>query len=734
MVNKSLSIKVNFDDGNDSQWSSEILTVTQSAHVQIKTAPVFSVTPTLVDYTGGDVTVTSYYTIDGIQTPINPVSISASTFVEGTDYIFSESADTITRTLRFLENTSSETPNGEPNKSMFLYIVNPLDDKKEDKITIGPIQQKTKKQEIYVFNFSDGSLEKKYLSPFSYNEQEIEVGIISTKQDGDNIETLGVTCSYSNSDVISAQPEFNNSVLTFKLNENDNNKARECVITIKQDKASGQSITMPDLKLYISQFAKEEECVLPNFDYMIMSIGSDMLCGRDLDIMVYAKDMPSDYEYYKCVGFNASEYLKNVEFPSTEFKFSDFGDTENNTLQWAGDNIMVGAESVLLSPKKILTEKFILTQMKNNKKEFDVDVYGNFHGGLYTGISTIKIQAYKSDNDAVIVDSPYSDGDSLFQPDDSAKLVFEGVYNAKISSEGEGKEQIFKDSGGYTKIGTLRYTYSSGIWSFLQDDSVVLKPQESEKESYRNEISSKSYLENIHHKGMTKLYGEYIFGCLHEMDENKMYDFFTLGAAGYGYINSEYEQHTFDMFSFYYDQTKYQITKIAILPNKESPKESDWIDDFDIGSIEWMVSGDNNYDDNLWVYWEETNVSESISENVIERSTYHKALPISSLPTYEITGHLYDPDTKITSEFNIESGSTSNRKISWKDTANGDKSLSKYVLLKDINYNTKKSELLGIAKYDTTPPKAALEEFKDFKYYYNSTQKNIMFQWGLISV
>lgn len=722
LVNKSLSIKVNFDDGNDSQWSSEILTITQSAHVQIKTAPVFSVTPTLVDYTGGDVTVTSYYTIDGIQTPINPVSISASTFVEGTDYIFSESADTITRTLRILENTSSETPNGEANKSMLLYIVNPLDDNKEDTITIGPIQQKTKKQGVYVFNFSDGSLEKKYLSPFSYNEQEIEVGIISTKQNGDNIETLGVTCSYSNTDVISAQPEFNNSVLTFKINENSN-EARECVITIRQDKASGQSITMPDLKLHISQFAKEEEGVLPDFDYMIMTIGSDMLCGRDLDIMVYAKDMPSDYEYYKCIGFNASEYLKNVEFPSTEFKFSDFGDTENNTLQWAGDNIMIGTESVLLSPKKILTEKFILTQMKNNKKEFDVDVYGNFYGGLYTGISTIKIQTYKSDNDAVIVDSPYSDGDSLFQPDDSAKLVFEGVYNAKISSEGEGKEQIFKDSGGYTKIGTLRYTYSSGMWSFLQDDSVILKPQESEKESYRNEISSKSYLENIHHKGMTKLYGEYIFGCLHEMDENKMYDFFTLGAAGYGYINSEYEQHTFDMFSFYYDQTKYQITKIAILPNKESPKESDWIDDFDIGSIEWIVSGDNNYDDNLWVYWEETNVRESISENVIERSTYHKALPISSLPTYEITGHLYDPDTKITSEFNIESGSTSNRKISWKDTANGDKSLSKYVLLKDINYNTKKSELLGIAKYDTTPPKAALEEFKDFKYYYNSTQK-----------
>ena len=109
-------------------------------------------------------------------------------------------------------------------------------------------------------------------------------------------------------------------------------------------------------------------------------------------------------------------------------------------------------------------------------------------------------------------------------------------------------------------------------------------------------------------------------------------------------------------------------------------------------------------------------------------------MPIFALPTYEITGHLYDPDTKITSEFNIESGYTSNRKISWKDTANGDKSLSKYVLLKDINYNAKEFELLGIAKYDTTPPQAALEEFKDFKYYYNSTQKNIMFQWGLIPV
>ena len=733
LVNKSLLIKVNFDDGNDSQWSSETLTVTQSAHVQIKTAPVFNATPTLVDYTGGDVTVTSYYTIDGIQTPINPVSISASTFVEGTDYIFSESADTITRTLRILENTSSETPNGEANKSMILYIVNPLDDNKEDIITIGPIQQKTKKQGVYVFNFSDGSLEKKYLSPFSYNEQEIEVGIISTRQDGDNIETLGVTCSYSNSAVISAQPEFNNSVLTFKINENSN-EARECVITIRQDKTSGQSITMPDLKLYISQFAKEEEGVLPNFDYMIMTIGSDMLCGRDLDIMVYAKDMPSEYEYYKCVGFKASEYLKNVEFPSTEFEFSDFGDIKNNTLQWAGDNITIGAESVLLSPKKILTEEFILAQMKNNKKEFDVDVYGNFYFSLYTGISTIKIQAYKSDNDAVIVDNPYSDDASLFQPDDSAKLVFEGVYNAKISSEGEGKEQIFKDSGGYTKIGTLRYTYSSGIWSFLQDDSVVLKPKESEKESYRNEISSKSYLENIYHRGMTKLYGEYIFGCLHEKNENKMYDFFTVGAAGYGQINSEHKQHTFDMFSFYYDQTKYQITKIAILPNKESPKESDWIDNFDIGSTEWIVSGDNKNDDNLWIYWEEINVSKPISENMIERSTYHKGLSISSLPTYEITGHLYDPDTKITSEFNIESGYTSNRKISWKDTANGDKSLSKYVLLKDINYNAKEFELLGIAKYDTTPPKEALEEFKDFKYYYNSTQKNIMFQWGLVPV
>ena len=119
---------------------------------------------------------------------------------------------------------------------------------------------------------------------------------------------------------------------------------------------------------------------------------------------------------------------------------------------------------------------------------------------------------------------------------------------------------------------------------------------------------------------------------------------------------------------------------------------------------------------------------------MIERSTYHKALPIFALPTYEITGHLYDPDTKITSEFNIESGYTNNRKISWKDTANGDKSLSKYVLLKDINYNAKEFELLGIAKYDTTPPKEALEEFKDFKYYYNSTQKNIMFQWGLVPV
>lgn len=726
---RTLYVRVNFDDKNDSTWSSNPLTVTQSAHVPVKTHPVFSVSQLLVDYTGGDIMVTSYYSIDGVQMPINPVSVVDSTFTEGTDYIFSETADTMTRTLRILKNESEETPNGEPNKSMYLKIQSPLDG---SEMKIGPIRQKTKKQGTYEFNFTNGTIERKIIKPFSYNEQDFEIGIVSLKRYDDNsVETLGVTCTYSNVGFFSGQPEFDGSVLKFHISENTG-KSRACTVTIKQYKEDGQTVTMPDLKLHVSQFAKEEEGALPYFDYMIMTVASDMFGGMDLDTMVYANDMPSDYMYYKCVGSQANEYLSGVEFQSAPFQFTDYGDTKNNTLRWAGDNTMVGAESFLMTSRNFMTEAFVLSQMKAGETEFDVDVYCNFADEKYTGISTIRVECYNSDNGAVIIDNPYAYGSSIFKPDELAIRSFADFYNVRVSSEGSGKGEYFKDDGGYTKIGTFKYMYSTCIWHFALEDSVIPRPKESEKDAYREEIEGKKYLEKIWHMGSSKLNDEYLFGCLYDMDGSQAFDLFTLGSTGECHINSDNMQHAFYMFSLYYDQTRYQITKFAILGPGLSPKDSDWIDQFYKGLMAWHTLNNGN-DDCLWIYWKETDSNEPETSSLVERSSYHIGTPPSTVPKTAITGQLYDPDTNITSQFTIDTGSTDGtgtRRISWKDTANGDTSVNKYVVFKSIDYDHSGRRLLGVEQYSTVPLYTSVKNFIDFKYYYNSVKKNILFKWG----
>lgn len=723
-----LYVRVNFDDKNDSTWSSKPLAVIQSEHVPVITPPVFSVNQLLVDYTGGDIMVTSYYSVDGVQMPINPVSVVDSTFTEGTDYIFSETADTMTRTLRILKNESEETPNGEPNKSMYLKIQSPLNG---SEMKIGPIRQKTKKQGTYEFNFTNGKIERKIIKPFSYNGQDFEIGIASLKKYVDSVETLGVTCTYSNAAFFTGQPEFDGSVLKFHISENAG-KSRACTVTIKQDKEDGQTVTMPDLKLHVSQFAKEEEGALPYFDYMIMTVASDMFGGRDLDTMVYAKDMPSDYMYYKCVGSQANEYLSGVEFQSAPFQFTDYGDTKNNTLRWAGDNTMVGAESFLMTSRNFMTEEFVLSQMKAGETEFNVDVYCNFADEKYTGISTIRVECYNSENGAVIIDSPYSYGSSIFKPDELAIRSFGRFYNVKVSSEGADKGEYFKDEGGYTKIGTFRYMYSTCIWSFSLEESVIPRPKESEKDAYMEEIAEKNYLEKIYHMGSSKLNDEYLFGCLYDMDESQEYDLFTLGSTGECHIKTEDVQRAFYMFSLYYDQTRYQITKFAILGPGLSPKDSDWIDQFYKGLMTWHTLNNGN-DDCLWIYWKETDSNEPETSSLVERSSYHIGTPPSTVPKTAITGQLYDPDTNITSQFTIDTGSTEGtgtRRISWKDTANGDTSVNKYVVFKSIDYDHSGRRLLGVEQYSTVPLYTSVKNFIDFKYYYNSVKKNILFKWG----
>lgn len=714
LTNRNLKLRVTFDNGLDSTWS-DIVTINQSRHIQVLTNPILSAAPTIIGSDGGDVRITNSYMVDGVKTSLPGLKIDNTT-VSGftTSEITLVSGDT-TSVLHISKNNSDETPNGNVNKRVRLTAQNPL--KPLVPLYTEFIYQQTKKQSVYIFNFDDGSLEKNIAStPYEKEGGNITFNIISTK-DGEELDVELVSPIPSFVTFIS----FSSTLLTLSLAENTTTEVRSGTIVIKQ-----KNSTMPNIKVSISQYGKDAY-VMANFDYMICNIGSDTISGEDLDVIMYAPEMPSELEMYKCVGYGSANWLYEHDLADSPYTdLEDEGDVENYIFARAADSRTDKTmESCVFKPKQMLSESFIKSQVEAGKTHFDIEFYNNFYSEIYNGIITIAFETYIDDQDGVTIVDGDDEFGQRFVPGAGADMIKREVYNAKTYKSNQQDSDIdFKNK--YSKIGTLRYSYSTGVWTFIQNDASKITHKSSEA------IKAKNFHKEMKQTGTTEYYATELFGNFKENTTDV--NFVTLGAASYVYFDASPTTHTFKNFELYYDQTQHVITGLAIAHKDLSSEKISWKTYEDAYNLEWQV--DNSTTDfRFWIRYDNLEgglpTVKFVTRDVANAQLKNGLLNV--IPTGVITGTLKDIETGIKTTYTISSGTTAYRKITWRDTDNGNTSATKTVKFLSMDGVPNTSELNGFDTYNTRPLSVYngnAVAMNNFNYRYNGSNQNLVLVWG----
>lgn len=714
IINKDLILRVTFDNGLDSTWS-DIVTINQSRHIQVIRKPILSATPTIIGPNGGDVRITHYYMVDDVKVSLSGLKIDNTTISGFTASEITLVSGNTTSVLHISKNNSDETPNGSVNKRVRLSALNPLNPRAP--LYTEFIYQQTKKQSVYIFNFDDGSLEKNIAStPYEKEGGNITFNIISTK-DGEEVDVELVSPTPSFVTFIS----FSSTLLTLNLAENTTTEVRSGTIVIKQ-----KNSTMPSIKVSISQYGKDTY-VMANFDYMICNIGSDTISGYDLDVIMYAPEMPRELEMYKCVGYGSANWLYEHDLADSAYTdLEDGGDVENYIFAMAPDSREGKTmESCIFKPKQMLSESFIKSQVEAGKTHFDIEFYNNFFTEIHSGIITIAFEAYIDEEDGVtIIDSGEIFG-QRFVPGDGADMIKREVYNAKTYKSNQLHNDIdFKNK--YSKIGTLRYSYSTGVWTFIQNDESKITHKSSEV------IKANNFHKVMKQIGTTEYYGTELFGNFKE--DTTDVNFVTLGSTGYVYFDASPTTHTFNNFELYYDQTQHVITGIAIEHKDLSSEEISWKTYEDGYNLKWQVDNSDS-DFCFWIRYINLE-GESPTVKFVTRDVANVKLSnglLNAIPTGVITGTLKDIQTGINATYTISSGTTAYRKITWRDTDNGNTSATKAVKFLTMSGVPNTSKLNGFDTYNTRPLSVYFDNavaMSNFNYRYNGSSQNLVLVWG----
>lgn len=707
---RSSDIGIVFNDKNGSSWF-QYVTIKQDEHVKRITDVVFNYSPLNIGHAGGNILINCSYKEDGKVMELSGVSVvNISGFTANYYYLPDSGA---TRTMTINENTD-ETPNGAPTKLMRLQAIHPVTN---NNIVGDLIQQESRKSSSYIFTFSDGTTNKITEDIIPSSGDYFQCYVISKN----GFKLVNFTPS---SDVNWIEVgEVSNRSFMVNILENKDEKARNGIIKVVQDDSP-----MPPLTYQISQKG-ENKYQIPNFDYMIIKVGFDILSGKDLDLFLYAPDMPEKYQQFKLAGSGATKILKEELLPNKLYDFTDIGDEKNNVLRWCGDNNGFGGESYVVSPKTFLTSDFIKAEIGKNKTYFDIHLYGYFHTE-YSNLATITMEAYQSDGTSDSNPQLLNKKNNLFfYPGKNARQISRIWKNAYVRNPGKEEEYWLSN---YTKIATFRYMYRTGVWEFQQNDGVVVYPTEEDKEIV---VEGMPQFDNtIVEAGNQDLINDYLFGYVFENYTKEWVQFFALGKDKLARFNfNESEPHETVKAHLHYDQTKYSITKVAIGDCNSSITTIEWAKD---GSYllnkPWSVSGNQEEDDKLYLYFEAIDKNESDDYGEVEKDTRHFQELTSSdaIPLTELKGEFTDTERGIIVPFTIESASTStftNRKIKWKRHVPETSSCT--FKMTKLEYDTSLSALSGINAYASTPVILSWPGMDELIYNPNAQNCNLAFMW-----
>ena len=718
--NKSLKkrksqIVIIFNDKNGSSWH-KVVNVEQDEHVKVISDVVFNYRPLNIGHTGGNILINCSYKEDGEVMELSGVSVVSGSTFNPNDYYLPDSG--ATRTMTINENTD-ETPNGAPTKLMRLQAIHPVTN---NNIVGDLIQQESRKSSSYIFTFSDGTTNKITEDTISSMGDYFSCSVIS-KKDGTDIPFE----PSSNVGWIAVEAPRNGSFM-IEVDENTDENARFGIITVKQSEDQ-----MPNLTYQISQKGKNK-FQIPNFDYMIIKVGSDMFSGESLNLFLYAPDMPEEYQQFKLAGYNASNILRENLLPDKLYDFTDEGDEENNVLRWSGDNRNVGGESYVVSPKKFLTSDFINAEIEKGNTTFDIHLYGYFNS-FRSNLATIAMEAYKSDGTSA--SSPQllnKKGNLFFYPGQNATQISRIWKNAYLNGDVKEPEEWLRN---YTKIATFRYTYRTGVWEFIQNDSVVAHPTEEEKEGVIESMTSATtvFENTLIEVGNQDLINDYLFGYVRDNKTTEPVQFFALGKNKVARFKfNDTLEHEIVSAYLHYDQTKYNITKVALGGYKSSISTIEWSQNWDyLQDDPWIVNGKPEEDDKLYLYFEAIDKNESDDYGEAEKDTYHFAnfgSTSEAIPEDELRGEFTDAERGIIVPFTIESASASGgayRKIRWKrhvpETTACTFKMTKLV------YDKSSFVLAGINTYASTPIRLPGPEMSELVYQPNSQNCNLAFAW-----
>ena len=106
---------------------------------------------------------------------------------------------------------------------------------------------------------------------------------------------------------------------------------------------------------------------------------------------------------------------------------------------------------------------------------------------------------------------------------------------------------------------------------------------------------------------------------------------------------------------------------------------------------------------------------------------------LNAIPTGVITGTLKDIQTGISTTYTISSGTTAYRKITWRDTDNGNTSATKAVKFLTMSGVPDTSKFNGFDTYNTRPLSFYFDNgvaMSNFNYRYNGSNQNLVLVWG----
>ena len=661
------------------------ITIKQEAREHTYTKPVLSLSTTNIGYDNQIVTWEAYYTIDGVKQKVDTFTVNGMSIDSVSEVGITYSSGGFTGRFLIDENWDDEDPDTATEVRSFeikavvtgetgtlLGEKLGTDGNKSASVTLWqdnytPIRYDYK-FDVSPYNLPSTALSiasngiKTWVNHVPYNSDSYYIKVVSTKKKQEDISQWeNVTENYLDGVIVSVLSGAS------YINTHGWSGSDEYKVELK---AYSGDVTANSSRVIKLQFVQKDvnNAIIKRFHYTIyqldkysqplfmydynsktepshvlLTMGSDLLTGNGFGISA------------KVTG--ATNGTISIGNTSTEF-----GDSANMTLYWGGPNTNEsGNQYISFSPK---------SYSESSKKDIVLSVTGNTQEiGISKGIVSVKAEMMSS--------KPIAQRSSKH-----------GVNNILLPSGTVSKKILC-----YNRLNGSSKTKLFDIVRYYQDGSIFIRQAPNSTPKYSLDVNRQNI--TLSKSLNTQIACEQ--GVTLSMVDNEIKStIFTGGTECCALLNksnntlsfaSNNTVNSFDNIELYYDSTEYRLCGIGIIAAGASSYSSYYNSE----NLDSFTPSDYNFNNNTCVFvFEPSDELTESNAQYIERSVlFYNISGSNNFPDMGFSGMIYDPVTKKTTTYIINSISSSSqimkRTIRWKDISNNSTDSSRKLKILSID-------------------------------------------------